>query len=242
MARKDMTLAAQLAASQAWKDPLVDAVVATFCYRHLGGGNVLDAYEWLVTERVRGADVGQLQAHHGGFLQVTDRDIHDGAAREVLEETGYVLDPDTDLAYITSIGPAIYRSTAAILGSGYCMLTISEQEAEPDVAFVLPLFAANLTRKTPSHQTDGEVKDMCWMTARAIIDQFGKTEEGRPYSRFTTSKCSRWRCCISRTPGTHYAARSVCPASTCSRCMGSPAIILHTCPPALPSAGGPFVC
>jgi 8-oxo-dGTP pyrophosphatase MutT (NUDIX family) len=186
MSRKDIKLAEQLAKRQAWLDALVDAVVATILVRQKIDkiGSVIDDYEILVTKRLTGAEKNQYQGHHGGFLKTTDRDIYEGAVREVLEETGYELNPESDLIYLTSIGPSLYRSELSLdTPKGEIILHISEDEAEPDVAFALPLFVADVNGKEPKGRTDSEVGEAVWLTARQIIDKFGHKDD-RPYSQF----------------------------------------------------------
>lgn len=183
MLRKDINLQDQLAKCRGWKDPLVDAVVATICHRKVPGvSGVLDQYEFLVTERVRGAEKGQFQAHHGGFMKVTDRDLWHGGSREVEEETGYAVNPN-GLYYITSTGPGLFRSEMEIEGDRRVHLHITEEEAEPQVAFVLPLFMADLTGIEPHEEIDGEVKGLEWLTGREIIGRYGSKGD-RPYSQF----------------------------------------------------------
>jgi len=183
--RKDITLAKQLEQRKNWKDALVDAVVATFLVRkkqkeHM---SVLADWEFLVTERVKGAEKGQLQAHHGGFMKVTDRDIYAGAVREVKEETGYVLDADSDIFYLTSVGPELFRSEMSLY-KNEMVLHVNEEEAEPAVGFALPLFIADVTGKKPEVKTDGEVRDPNWMTAEQIVTRFGRRWSQEPHSKF----------------------------------------------------------
>ncbi len=194
MRRADINLQEQLEKRKNWKDPLVDAAVATILVRKVPENCCysIDEFEFLVTERVGGAEKGQLQAHHGGFLKVTDVDIYEGAAREVQEETGYKLHPALDLFYLTTIGPSLYRSELFFerernplvrAPRHKLLLLIKNQEAEPSVGFALPVFWANVTDMQPLTKTDGEVKDPLWMTAPQIIEQFGRQED-RPYSQF----------------------------------------------------------
>jgi 8-oxo-dGTP pyrophosphatase MutT (NUDIX family) len=182
--RKDIQLSEQLQKRQSWKDALVDAVVATVLFRQrtrAESGKLLDRIELLVTQRKKGAEKEQFQAHHGGFLKVTDRDIYAGAAREVLEETGFELNPDTELRYIMSIGPEMYRSELLCSERSWSfritkddlLLRISNTEAEPNVAFCLPIFVANVGGTRRRFETDGEVANATWMTVREIISQFG---------------------------------------------------------------------
>lgn len=183
--RADIVIQNQLKQRESWKDAIVDAVVATLCYREkrvAADVSVLDDYEWLVTKRVKGAEKGQLQAHHGGFLKVTDVDIWDGACREVLEETGYQLDP-SELVYLTSVGPAIYRSEMYLDGNSLD-LVINSVEAEPNVGFSLPLFVADVTGFPVSSTTDGEVTGHSWMTAREIVQAYGLRSGVNLYSKF----------------------------------------------------------
>ena len=184
--RADISLAAQLDGRAKWQNALVDSVVAAFLYRTKDnhGIRILDDLEFLITTRVKGAEKGQHQAHQGGFMQVTDEDIWAGALREVMEETGYVLRMG-DLRYLTSIGPAINRSQAEIVADdrNSFVLEISGEEAEPQVGFTLPLFIADISGMSPTKKIDGEVKDLRWMTPRAIIEQYGKKGDG-PHSKF----------------------------------------------------------
>jgi 8-oxo-dGTP pyrophosphatase MutT (NUDIX family) len=187
MARKDIRLIDQLAKRQTWQDPLVDAVVATVLIRQVTPhktGLIVDDYEILVTKRLRGAEKNQHQGHHGGFLKTIDRDIYEGAIREVREEIGYELNPNHDLIYLTSLGPALYRSELSLDESRReIVLQISECEAEPNVAFVLPLFIADVSGRQPEEEVDGEVGEAIWMTARQIIKKFGNKGD-HPYSQF----------------------------------------------------------
>ena len=195
VARKDILLSDQLERRKNWKDPLVAAAVATVLYRErmdYSTRDFLDGVEVLVTQRKKGAELDQFQAHHGGFLKPSDRDIYEGAAREVLEETGYRIDPNTELRYVTSVGPALYRSELSVAADSgrfgisrrsKFMLRISEDEAEPAVAFALPIFLASADGKTPAVETDGEVAHAVWMTPRALISRFG-SKGSRPYSEF----------------------------------------------------------
>lgn len=182
--RADIKLADQLDGRQKWKDPLVDAVVATFCVRTRSSPisrSILDRTEWLVTKRVKGAEKGQFQAHHGGFLKVTDSDIWTGACREVVEETGYQVSP-ANLIYLTSVGPAIFRSELTCKNSEL-ILNISSVEAEPTVGFACPLFLTDVSSLLPEQETDGEVEVHSWMTAREIIEAYGSKGD-RQYSLF----------------------------------------------------------
>lgn len=182
--RSDITLAGQFDKRKNWKDPLVDAVAATFLYRErdIGASSPLDRHEWLVTRRIKGAESGQFQAHHGGFMKVTDLDVWAAACREPREETGFLISPD-DLTYVTSVGPALYRSELAMVSLGELELCISNTEAEPTVGFVLPLFLANVTGREPESDTDGEVDNQRWLTMREIIAQYGEKGE-REHSLF----------------------------------------------------------
>ena len=186
MARSDITLAEQFEKRKNWKKALVDCVGATFLYRErLKNGKVfsaLDTYELLVTERLKGSETGQFQAHHGGFMETTDVDDWDGACREVAEEIGYNLAPD-NLRRVTSIGPCLFRSELEIISDKEIRFTISDVEAEPNVAFILPLFSANVTGLERPGETDGEVTGGLWMTPREIITRFGSKGD-LPYSQF----------------------------------------------------------
>jgi len=182
--RSDITLSQQLKQRSNWKDAMVDAVVATFCFKDSSestSGSVFDDFQWLVTKRVKGAESGQFQAHHGGFLKVTDVDIWDGACRELSEETGYKLRP-ANLVYLTSVGPAVYRSEM-YLDDTIVTLDVSRVEAESSTAFSVPLFITNVTGCNSSSETDGEVIDHTWMTAREIIQTYG-LRGSNEYSRF----------------------------------------------------------
>ena len=187
MARRDITLAGQLDRRKNWKNPLVDAVSAAFIYRQVFRPEMtifspLDDIEWGVAKRAKGAETGQFQAHHGGFMQVTDGDIFDAASRELLEEAGYKAKPE-DMIYLATIGPAIYRSELEIRRSGQLVLKISKEEAEPTVGFALPIFVTDMTTKSPRKKTDGEIHPLRYMTGREIIHEFGKKGE-LPYSQF----------------------------------------------------------
>jgi 8-oxo-dGTP pyrophosphatase MutT (NUDIX family) len=182
MARADITLREQMEKRKNWKKPLVDAVVATLCYRQIpsslatGAVFILDEVEWLLTKRVRGAEPGQLQAHHGGFMEVTDGDIYTAASRELSEETGYSVDP-SKLKFLTMVGPEIYRSELGFGQNNNLLLTISDVEAEPTVGFALSVFVCDVGGMTPYSETDGEVKDPIWMTARQIVTAYGSKGE-----------------------------------------------------------------
>lgn len=174
--RKDITRAEQLEKRKNWRDASVDAVVATVIFKREYNNS---EPKFLVVERLRGAEKGKFQAHHGGFLTITDQDIYSGAIREVLEETSYFLE-ETDLRYFTSIGPAIYRSDLTlkkIKEDVVLILTISNEEAEPNVAFALPLFTTDVTKKDSGVKTDGEVSKGRWMTIYEIIEEFGGKEK-----------------------------------------------------------------
>lgn len=186
MRRADITLAEQFEKRKNWRDPLVDAVAATFLVRRTASNKplpIMEAWEFLVTERVKGAEMGQSQAHHGGFMKVTDRDIYATAAREPSEEVGYELDPDHDLAYMASVGPELYRSELFYDSKLGLVLKVSSEEAEPSAGFALPLFLANVTGKTPSTETDGEVATGNWMSGASIVQKYGSKQD-RPYSQF----------------------------------------------------------
>ena len=192
MARKDITLAEQLEKRKNWKKPLVDSVVATFLRRKVRNLRTpqkasfvaqLDLYEYLVTKRMKGAETGQFQAHHGGFMEVTDANIMCGAVREVLEETGYIVSVH-DLTFLSVIGPELYRSQMHIVDDRYVKLIISETEAEPSVAFTLPLFLVDVDNCARLEETDGEVTHGTWMTLREIIECYGMEVNEHGYSRF----------------------------------------------------------
>ena len=186
--RANIKLSDQLEQRQQWKRPLVDAVVATFCYRKVKdreipeGGCVLDTYEWLVSERVNGAENGQFQSHHGGYVDVIDIDIWAAACRELFEETGYNLQT-WDLSFLTLVGPAIYRSELS-LDRGSMTLSISDEEAESQTGFILSLFIADLSDCSPNSKTDGEVKNICWLSGRQIIEAYGSKKAGQSFTQF----------------------------------------------------------
>ncbi len=104
-------------------------------------------------------------------------------AGEVWEETGYTLDP-ADMTFLTPVGPAIYRSELTLDANNWLQLQISGEEAEPTVAFAVPLFLCNITGLTAGAETDREVKDQRWMTARQIVAEYGSKEINSPYSPF----------------------------------------------------------
>jgi 8-oxo-dGTP pyrophosphatase MutT (NUDIX family) len=203
MSRKDIKLSQQLESRKTWKDALVDAVAATFLVKTLDINPCgLNSYELLVTQRLKGAEKYQYQGHHGGFIKTTDRDIYGAAAREVLEETGYALNPDSDLVYLGSSGPCLYRSQLSI-NNEKIVLHISNIEAEPNTAFVLPLFIADVTGKEPRNETDGEVGKGVFMTPDKIIKEFCCKENNGEYSRYNYFQflvpvllfmAKKWRC------------------------------------------------
>ena len=81
--RSKIVRADQLEKRKGWDQPLVDPVAACFLVRKIRSGrSILRDWEFLVTERVAGAEKGQLQAHHGGFMQITDR------AKDVIKSGG----------------------------------------------------------------------------------------------------------------------------------------------------------
>lgn len=137
-----------------------------------------------MVQRNRGAEKGQFQAHHGGFMDVADHDIFSGARREVFEKLGYDI-PEYELEYLFSIGPGMYRSELTIENPDTITLHISDVEAEPAVGFVLPIFLADVGGKTPSSSTDGEVnvKKGRWMHLSQITAQFGRRSD-LPHSAF----------------------------------------------------------
>lgn len=189
MARKDIQIADQLERRKNWKRPLVDPAAATFLYRMRDApreASLLDVYEFLVVERLKGAEQGQSQAHHGGIMDVNDVDVWDTAVREPQEEVGYNLDPNRDLTYIGSLGPAIYRSEMAVVRDNHfeqLRLHITDIEAEPTVGFTLSLFIADVSRKKVVTTPDGEVSAGEWLSIREIVELFGKPDE-RGYSQF----------------------------------------------------------
>lgn len=171
---EQVTIAKQLAAMSGWKDPIVWNVVSTIIYRQPASASNLLDYEFLVTKRLKGAAKGHLQTHHGGYLKPTDIDVMAGALRELREETGFVIPRDVmQLAAI--IGPKLYRSTLELEGEHTLSLTITEQAAEPNAPFSLPLFVANVDGYKRNEQTDGEVGEMHWLTLRQIIAQYGQS-------------------------------------------------------------------
>ena len=188
MARSDISLAEQFERRKNWRRPLVDSVVATVLHRRADSplsASIFDVHEFLVVERLKGAEQGQFQAHHGGFVDMLDGDIFAAASRESFEETGYDT-PSETLRYLFSVGPAIYRSELDLRGGNpvpRLILQISNEEAEPTVGFTLPIFIADVTGKKPVRTIDQEVSAGRWLTCRQIVDEFGNKVDV-PYSKF----------------------------------------------------------
>jgi hypothetical protein len=71
-----------------------------------------------------------------------------------------------------------------IVDDRYVKLIISETEAEPSVAFTLPLFLVDVDSCARLEETDGEVTHGSWMTLREIIECYGMEVNEHGYSRF----------------------------------------------------------
>ena len=172
---EDVKLANQLARMQNWKDPIVDSVTATILYKKrypMVDDPDYGRHAILVTERLRGAAKGHHQAHHGGFIKPTDKNVPGAAAREVLEETGYIVKPEA-LTFVGKFGPELYRSTAEPYGLGNIKLTISSEQAEPGIPFVIDLYAAEIQHEAPRSRTDKEVRVVGWFTLHELLQIYG---------------------------------------------------------------------
>jgi len=166
-----------------WKNPIAHSVVATILYRLSTGKNnnpqlPLLPFEFLVTQRVKGAAKGHYQIHHGGHFDVTDINAKSAAVREIREETGFAFNTD-DVQFVAMFGPELYRSNMYLkdnptdVQNPTLILDILKEQAEPTAPFVLTLFIA-YTKDILQHQeTDGEVNNQEWLTIEEIVARYG---------------------------------------------------------------------
>jgi 8-oxo-dGTP pyrophosphatase MutT (NUDIX family) len=179
---EDLTKAEQDEKTKNWKDPIAHSVVATALYIIADGDNLefQDKYHFYVAKRVKGACRGYMQAHHGGHVKVTDKDLVAAAIREVKEETGFNLKRH-QIDLVSIFGPELNRSIMAI-NEGRFELTILENQAEPSAPFICNLFMADATDLARSADTDDEVAPGEFLSLREIIDRFGNSLEFNYFS------------------------------------------------------------
>lgn len=174
---EELTRTMQLQKEAGWKEPNSYPVAGTILYRP---GSTLADTQFLVTTRQRGAAQGHHQAHHGGFIKPTDRNVVDAARREVQEETGFILTA-SDLRLLSIMGPELYRSTMSSNASGFT-LTITNQQAEPTSPFIITLFVADVSPAGQVEGLDGEVNNPRWLDLDTIVREYGQSSQFNYFS------------------------------------------------------------
>jgi 8-oxo-dGTP pyrophosphatase MutT (NUDIX family) len=179
---ENFTKEAQDQSTKSWKDPIAHTVVATALYIIVDGDNLefQDKYHFYVAKRVKGACRGYMQAHHGGHVKVTDKDLVAAAIREVKEETGFNLKRH-QIDLVSIFGPELNRSIM-VFNEGRFELTILDIQAEPSAPFICNLFMADATGLARSADTDDEVAAGEFLSLREIIDRFGNSLEFNSFS------------------------------------------------------------